>query len=391
MGQVRRSIFAVNQVVGPLFRELLEDLSEAGLAVTCLSGWVDAPPGEPLAFENLGACPLVKTPAWRRLWSWSAFALQSLIALARRRGRLALLVTNPPLVPWLAPLMRRLFGLRYVVLVYDVYPEVMVRMGMIRRGGLTDRLLSRLARRGFRRAECVITIGEEMAEAVRRYLRPEDEVTVHVIDNWVDTRFIRPLPRKENPFARREKLLGKFVVTYSGAFGSTHGIDALVDAAALCRDLTDVEFVLIGGGTQYAQIERLVAERKLSNLRLMPFQPLATLPHTLAAADVVVVSLAGDYAGVSVPSKTYYGLAAGAAILAVCGEQTELARLVERHDCGLLCPPGSGEALAECVHRLAGDRAGTRAMGRRARAAAEQHYDRKRQTEAYRQCLEPLG
>jgi glycosyltransferase involved in cell wall biosynthesis len=280
-----------------------------------------------------------------------------------------------------------MLGTRYVLVVYDIYPDVMVRMGMIRQGGLIDRLLRRVSRAGLLGADCTITLGGEMAEVLKGHLRPGDRAEIRVIHNWADTGVIAPSPRAGNPFALRHGLADKFVVMYSGAFGATHGVETIVEAAELCRDLDEVRFVLIGGGTQYEHIRDLVAKKSLPNLLLLPFQPLEDLPHTLGAADCLVVTLGGDYAGLSVPSKTYYALAAGAAVLACCEPRAELARIVGEHECGLVCAPNDPAALAKAIRRLYAEPEACRAMGQRSRQAAMTHYDRKTQTAAYAKLL----
>jgi len=380
-------ILAINQVTGPLFKELLADLTLAGIDVLLLSGWVDVAEGESLPFRHLPACPLTKTPAWRRIWTWCRFSWQALMALGRHRNRLGLLVSNPPLVPWLGPIASWLFGVKYTLLVYDVYPDVLARMGMIRTGKLIERVLRCLSRRSLLGAQSVITIGRRMEQLLKGHLHPSDDVFIEVIENWADTHFIVPLAKQDNPFARQHGLVEKFAVIYSGAFGATHDVETIVQAADLCRDLPEVRFILIGSGTRQEQVEDLASRKALSNLELLPFQPLEQIRYTLTAADCLVVTLGALYEGVSVPSKTYYALAAGTAIIGVCGPETELAEIISRHECGLVCPPGDPAALAKAVRRLHGDPMLCQSMGRNARHAAETDFNRQRQTGRYCQLL----
>lgn len=380
-------LLAINQVTGPLFRELLEDLAADGFDIVCVSGQIDAPAGAALPFAVEPAQPLRKSPALQRLWTWGKFTWQAWRAMARHRGRLALLVTNPPLVPWIGPLAKRLLGVRYAVLVYDIYPDAMARLGMIRPGGLIERLLRKLSRESLRQAECVITLGETMAELLREHIGRPGWDDVRVIDNWADTDFINPIPKADNDFLKSLGLADKFVVTYSGAFGATHGVETIVAAAELCKDRPDVHFLLIGGGTEEDRIGGMVNDKNLSNLTLLPFQPLEALPQTLGSADCLIISLGSEYAGISVPSKTYYALAAGACLLALAGDDTELARLVRRHDCGRVIAPGVAQALADEVVALADAPSETQRLGANARVAAERSYDRAALTARYASLL----
>ncbi len=382
-----RGLSVVSQVAGPLIRQLLEDLSARGIECELLAGWVDAAAGEPLSFAWRRACPLVKSPHWRRLWTWVRFTSRAKLFLARRRRRPALIVTNPPLVMLAAPWFRRYLGLRYVLLVYDVYPDVLERMGAIRAGGLLARLWRRWSRRALLRAEGVITLGSHMAETLRGHLRPGDPVAIDVIPNWADTDFIRPRAKADNAFAREHGLADKFVVMYSGALGATHDIESIVSASERLADLSDVRLVIVGEGTRRRELEELVARKALPNLALLPLQPYAKLPLSLSSADCAIVCLDEGYQGVSVPSKTYQMMAAGAAILAVSPPDTELTDLVRDFGCGLALRPRDPAGLAEAVRRLHADRAELTRMKLAARRAAEERFSRPAAAATYAELL----
>jgi glycosyltransferase involved in cell wall biosynthesis len=380
-------LLAVNQVVGPLMGELLADLSARGVRCEVVSGWVDRRSGQEQAFGVLPAARLVKAPAVERLATWAAFMGGALWRVARRPGVPLLVTTNPPLMPLAMPALKRLFGCRYVLLVYDVYPEVAEQTGHLAPGGRVAELWRRLSRRAMLAADGVITLGEHMAETLRGHLREGDACDIEVIPNWSDTEFIRPEPKEQNPFARRHGLTDKFVVGYSGSFGATHDTESIIAVAELLADVADVRLLLIGGGTRRRQVERLVAERNPGNVILLDFQPLETLPHSLATADCAIVCLDEPYRGVSVPSKTYYSLAAGSALLAVSPPDTELTDLVAEHECGVHVPPRSPEKLAGAVRELHDDPDRLQKYRQAARAAAEVRFSRGLAADRYHQYL----
>jgi len=344
----KRRLIVSNQVFGPLMCQLLGDLSNRGVSCKAITGWADIPKDQPVPYGLSKAVKLKKHPAWRRLLTWGMFTLQAAWRLAFTSAP-ALISTNPPWTLLLAPWLKRIFGLRYALLVYDIYPDVAESMGMITPGGFVSRLWRRLSRNAMVHAEGVITIGKNMGDTLAGHLSPGDNVTIDIIPNWADTDFIKPMPKEENQFAKKHGLVGKMVVTYSGAFGKTHGIESIIRAAELLQDLPDIHFMLIGGGTQQEEVSSMVASKQLKNLTLLVFQPWDTLPYSLAASDCCIVSLDENFGGVSVPSKVFYALAAGAAILAVTGQETELAELVSEHKCGTHVPSQNPEKLAETI------------------------------------------
>ncbi|MFW5733047.1 MAG: glycosyltransferase family 4 protein [Planctomycetota bacterium] len=369
-------LLVTNQVVGPLMVQLLDSLEESGTRCAALTGWVEAGAGEQTRFEVIPAVRLRKRPAWKRLLSWGAFTLQAAWQLIRRRRSPALIVSNPPTTALLAPLIRRLTGRRYALLVYDIYPELMERMGLVREGGPIARFWRGMHRRAMRRADGVVTIGSRMADTLRAQLREGDEVDIAVLPNWADTDFVRPIPKSDNAFAREHGLVGKLVVSYSGAFGATHDVDSIIASAEMLTDLDEVHFLLIGGGTREAEVRELVAEKGLPNLTLLPLQPWETVPLSFAAADVAIVCLDEAYRGLSVPSKTYYTLSAGAATLAISPPDTELTDLVVDEQCGWHVAPRDPAGIAKVVRAACADRESLGRKQANARRAAEERYSR---------------
>ena len=382
-------LLAINQSTSTLFRDVVDHFGQFGLDVKLLTGYLERGKGYRPKFRHIPGCKFKRAPIWSRLRTWGRFAIQAFRAMVKHRDHFALLVSNPPLVPWIAPIARRLFGVRYGVLVYDVYPDIMVRMGMISGGGLIERFLRRLSAASLRNADCVITLGTRMRQTLLGHLPPGEAVDIHVIPNWADIDFIKPLSRQDNPFAREHGLVDKFVVMYSGAFGATHDIEGIIDAAEALRDLDDVRVVLIGGGTRQKQVRAYAQEKALPNLLLLPWQPVESIPYSLAAADCQIISLDAAYSGISVPSKSYSALAAGVAILAVSASDCELADLVRDYRCGICVRPRDNEALARAVRKLHADRKLLRQMKTSARQAAENCFNRQRCTAQYAQVLLP--
>jgi glycosyltransferase involved in cell wall biosynthesis len=177
--------------------------------------------------------------------------------------------------------------------------------------------------------------------------------------------------------------VGKFVVMYSGSFGAVHDIESFIAAAELLRDEPRLRFILGGGGTRTAEVVQQVEQKALPNLTLLPFQDPEAYRQVLAASDMAIVTLDEGYEAVSLPSKTYYCLAAGLAIVAICGETADLADLVRKHGCGVHVLPHQPGALAEVLRGLCDDSAGRQRARQSARRLAEDRFSRRQQTQRY--------
>jgi len=327
-----------------------------------------------VAVRRLRSTRLDKNRPLGRVLNTATFAGSALLSAVMDRPRdLLLAATTPPLLPWVARIGHRLRGTPYVLLIQDVYPQIAVALGRLRAGSAAARFWRRLNRWAYRGAAAIVALGECMAEVLRSELPANQESKVAVIPNWANGDAIRPRPREGHPLLAEWQMADRFVVQYSGNIGLFHEIETVLAAAEWLRG-SNVHFLFLGDGGQWPALRRAVAERRLPNVTLLPFQPRERLPLTLTACDVGLVTLKEAATGFCVPSKLYGILAAGKPVLAVMNETCEAARAVRRHECGAVVPPGDGETLAAEILRLKSERALREQMGRAAREAYEANY-----------------
>jgi glycosyltransferase involved in cell wall biosynthesis len=129
---------------------------------------------------------------------------------------------------------------------------------------------------------------------------------------------------------------------------------------------------------------------RLKNVRFLPYQPKEHLRDSFAAADIFIVSLKRGLAGYIVPSKLYGILAAGRPYVAAVEEESEIASITTRHQCGLLAEPANPGEIAKCILTFYYDRARARHCGENARRAAPE-FDRGRQIRAYHELFRKLS
>lgn len=306
------------------------------------------------------------------------------LLLARRTH--LLIVSNPPFLMWVGWLLSVLRRYRYTLLVHDVYPDVAVRLGFLEEHGLVVwgwRVLNRLA---YRRAQRIIALGERMRDQLLLQAGVESE-KLAVIHNWAKPTAIRPRPKDENPFAQEQMITDKLVVLYSGNMGRFHDLETIIEAAERLRDRKDIVFLFIGDG---AKREKLVAQAKelaLDNVRFLPYQPVDRLALTIPSGDIGVVTLESGTEGLCVPSKLYSYLSGGIAILALLGEGSEVADIVDRWDCGVRVAQGDVSGVVRCIDRWDKDREFLKRQGMNARKCLESQFAMARAVDQYAELL----
>lgn len=310
-----------------------------------------------------------------RILSWLAYMMAALRFSLSCKGRpLLFIVAQPPMLPLLGYLEKKLLGRRYVVWVDDLFPDVLIRRGLLRRSGSVARMWRALNRLTLAHAEHIFTLSPQMLENLRQYLGPDADVSI--IPTWVDTDVIRPVPKIGNAWAIGHGLADKLTVMYSGNFGDTHDLDPLLAAARQLSHRPELRFVFIGTGPKWEVLRQSVAECCDNNIVVLPWQPAEVLGQSLASADIAFVSLGEGIEGVSMPSKTHYAMAAGCAILASCSEHSDLDALVKRFACGISVRPGSVCELVAAIEKLYSNPQFLETCQANARAAAVECYSR---------------
>lgn len=305
------------------------------------------------------------------LVSLSASIFYQALRRVRRRD-LVLVVTNPPVLPFLAAAACWVRGASCVLLVHDVYPEALVAAGLIRKGGWGERLMSRVTRLLYRRMTRVISLGSDMSALVRAKC-PEVADRIVAITNWADSDMVRPRSRSGNAMLRELGLTDEFVLQWAGNMGRTHALEEVVEAAERCQG-RKIHFLFVGAGAKKQWIETEVARRGLSNVTMVPNQPRAASEQFLNACDVALLAVIPGMVGVSVPSRMYNILASGKPMIAMVDPSTEVARVIEEERVGWVVPIGDVERLVEVIEEARSNVTALAAMGRNARRAAEVKY-----------------
>jgi glycosyltransferase involved in cell wall biosynthesis len=156
-----------------------------------------------------------------------------------------------------------------------------------------------------------------------------------------------------------------------------------LQSAKLLRERSDIVFIFIGDGARKNELESFIEQHQLDNVRVMPYQPRELVPFSLAAGNILLVTLREGLAGLSVPSKTYAILAAGRPVLFVGDKESDVARLVAEQDCGAVVGSGDSKQLAEVIAEWASNPAKLTEIGQKARRLFEQHFERHHAVDAY--------
>lgn len=263
-----------------------------------------------------------------KFYSWFVFHLQSLFYIFFKYKKSSLyLVSNPPINVFTFGMLKR----EYAYLIYDMYPQVLVKNNLITTSSLLYNYWMRLNKKMFGNAKYVFTLSDGMKNQLKYISRHEE---VKVVPVWTNTTFFSDIPTAENIFIKTNHLEGKFIVGYSGNLGKTHPVEKIIEIADCLKENENIHFLIIGDGEKKVTLQKIQAKKQLANLEILGFQATKLFPHVLAAMQIGVVTLETNATDLSVPSKTFDLMSAGKPIISIAGNDSELAAIITTNQIG---------------------------------------------------------
>ena len=382
---------------GQLIQELSIQLSKQGMEVDIFTGQPgyaftlsQAPAEEQL--NNLKIKRSRVTKLWSRRIRGKAingviFCLRTGLHLCRNRDKntVLLLTTAPPFLSVLGYLANLCFGLPYVCLIYDLYPDAATELNVVSPHHPIAKLWDQINNLVWRQAQGIIVLSSTMkSRIITKHPQLADKISV--IHNWADSDWIQPISKQENWFAQQHNIHQKFTVLYSGNLGRCHDIETILATIKILKD-EPIQFVFIGAGAKQKTCMETVNNLGLQNCLFLPYQDRENLPYSLTACDLAFVSIADGLEGVVAPSKLYGIMAAGRAIAAICDSQSYLRNLIDDAGCGACFDHHDSQGLANFISFAASNPTLTQAMGQSGRQYLEANFTPEIIAEQYKEVL----
>lgn len=307
-------------------------------------------------------CPLYvpKQPSTlKRLIHLGSFAASSFFPLLAQRSwkpdRIIGVVPTLFCTPGMR-LLAKLSGAKTLLHIQDYEVDAMLGLGMAGKGkgGKVARLASRFERSGLHNVDNVSTISRSMMNKAREKGVPDDRVIF--FPNWSEVSRFRDVTQAEAAALRQQLGLpaDKKIILYSGNIGEKQGLETAIEAAERLKD-KPWEFVIVGQGGGKARLEKMAAERGLSNVRFFPLQPYEALPALLKMADCHLVIQKRGAADAVLPSKLTNILAVGGNAVITAESETELGQLCLNYPGIAVCvEPESTPALVQGIEACLG-------------------------------------
>ena len=366
-------------------RSVVRELCLHGIQVKVLTALPNYPAGNIFpaykgrwkVTEEIDGVPVTRTwvyagtgkSAWIRLANYLSFTLTALAAVMTGPRPDVMFVESQPLsLGLIAVLMKWFRKVPYIYNVPDLQVDVARQLGFIKNRGFL-KLALHLENLFLRHSWKVSTVTHRFIDHFLKRGLPREQITF--LPNGADTNFLKPQPASQR-LLDRWQLKGEKVFLYVGTHAYYHGLETLIEAAALLRDDPDIVFLLVGDGPERARLKEICVNRQLDNVIFgeSPYEEMDQL-YSIAYASIATLRNMDVANGMRL-SKVFPSLSCGVPVIySGIGEAAELIRV---YNCGLVVQPESPKFLAQAIQTLAADRSMRTSLGRAGRALVETEY-----------------
>jgi glycosyltransferase involved in cell wall biosynthesis len=322
-----------------------------------------------------------------RILNYVSYMAAAILALPFLPKADVVVTTSPQFFCGLVGLFARpLKRAPWVLEIRDLWPESIVAVGAMKKGR-TIRFLEWLEGFAYRQADAIVSLTRGFVPHIAA--RCGDPAKIAVFMNGADLSAFSKSGDGEE-IKRKYGLAGKFVGAYVGTHGMAHGLDTILEAAALLKEDRRFAFLMAGGGAEEARLKAKRDEKGLDNVVMLGQRPKSEMPALWSATDASLILLKrSDTFKTVYPSKMSEAMAMQCPV--ILGVEGEAKEVLEAAGAGLAITPESAEELAAAMRKLADDPALCEAYGRAGRAYADQNLDRAKVAARFLALLEEVA
>jgi glycosyltransferase involved in cell wall biosynthesis len=304
---------------------------------------------EKYRIENLNGIRFVwiktfpyKKNDWRRVLSMLSFSWRVFMISQKMEDKPDIIIGTcvHPFAVLSAYLVSKIKKSRFFFEVTDLWPQSMIDVGnfsSINPGILALRVLEKFL---FNKAEKIIIIPPGTKEYIISRGILEEKIVW--IPNAVDLSFYKNV----KPYNG-----GASVFMYSGIFAKYSGLDVIIKSAKILEDKNiNARFVLVGGGAEKENLEKLAESMDIGNLEFYGMVPKNEIAKVYEKADVFISIIKNvvSSSGVSSKKLNEYMACGRPIIFAV----NSINNPVEEAKAGVTIPAENPEALAKAVEKM---------------------------------------
>ena len=360
-----------------------KELSKSGLSVGALCGYpkeyslkkffLKNEIVENIKIKRLKYLQLKRSNLIGRIINYFSFTVSVMFSINTiRKYKIVVVYSNPPILPVVSLIAKKLFRIKIVFVSYDVYPEIATETKSISESGIIFKFMNFLNRIFFRNVTKVVALSSEMKEFLfenRVGLKYEN---IKVIPNWVENNNKSNIIRNEE--FKKINSEYKMVISYFGNMGICQDLKTIIEAIRELKEENEILFLFAGHGIKMDKLKKIKSEENLKNLKIYDFLHGQDFQDALNISNCFIVSLYEGLTGLCVPSKTYSYLSAGKPVIAIMDEDSDISRDLKKYRAGYTIKNNDVNDFIEKIKYLMNNPENIKSMGEGSRKVYLEKY-----------------
>ncbi len=303
-----------------------------------------------ISIERMKYVQTSKISKLGRIFKFLSFTASALFKLnVFKKYEYIIVYSNPPILPIIAVLAKKLFGCKIIFVCYDVYPEVATKTGNLNEDSIVVKFMHFVNAQLYKNVFKIVALSDDMKNTLKNKKKVKQDKIV-VIPNWYDDTPINII-KNENSDLIKIRQEYKFIVSYLGNMGTAQDMNTILEAIKNCQD-ESVAFFFSGHGNKVDAVRSFIKAHSLKNVFLFGFLHGDDYKTALKISDMFITSLECGLSGLCVPSKTYAYMMAGKPVVAIMDKQCDISKILENNDAGISVENGDFKKILSYIDDL---------------------------------------
>lgn len=231
--------------------------------------------------------------------------------------------------------------------ILDLWPESLLSIINIGSQKIKD-VMFKFCKKIYKQADKIYITSKGFKQRLVSYGIEDEKITY--LPQWAEDIYKNYVIDSDNELKQLCK--DKFNILFAGNIGKAQSIDTIINAANICKENKNIQWIIVGDGSEKNIYEQKVKELDLiENVIFLGRKPLQDMPKYYDMADTLLVTLGNnELFKITVPAKIQSYMASGKPILgSISGEGKYL---IEESKCGLVCEAEDYIALAKLAQEM---------------------------------------
>ena len=266
-----------------------------------------------------------------------------------------------------ALLLRKLRKIPFYYWIMDLWPDAMKSGGGVKNEKVLN-YVDGLVKGIYKRTDKILITSKRFREPIAAKGDFADKIIY--FPNWSDD-ILQMDDSYEIP-----QLPEGFKIMIAGNLGKSQNLDAVTEVMLGLKDIPEVKWVFVGGGSKKEWLEQFIKDNELEDRAVCLGQyPFKAMPAFYKQADAMLVTLRAGFPHLEavVPARLQSYMSAGRPVLAMigCGG----ADIIEESQCGYSVPAGDSQALIKVIkEKVLKNRDALEQMGQNGRDYYQEHF-----------------